>query len=216
MGPWAKRLRAGFDCYLQGDVLCALALYSEAAELGYDVAASNAAFILDRRKVRIAVDKQRREDMNIAEDRSESKVWTETMSIRFHSMAATEGHVPSFVAIGDAFFYGRSGLPRDPAIASWWYSRASASGLVRGSYNLGYMYEHGLGVRRDFALAWTYYERARKKALANDGLDQHLSGMPIEVLISLAKLRVMNVRRSYLRIRFNTSWTNHVRACGEV
>ena len=28
--------------------------------------------------------------------------------------------------------------------------------------------------------------------------------------------RVMNVRRSYLRIRFNTSWTNHVRACGEV
>ena len=28
--------------------------------------------------------------------------------------------------------------------------------------------------------------------------------------------RVMNVRRSYLRIRFNTTWTNHVRACGEV
>ncbi|CAM9311734.1 unnamed protein product [Ascophyllum nodosum] len=30
------------------------------------------------------------------------------------------------------------------------------------------------------------------------------------------KCWVMNVRRSYLRIRFNTSWTNHVRACGEV
>ena len=33
---------------------------------------------------------------------------------------------------------------------------------------------------------------------------------------SLCSYRVMNVRRSYLRIRFNTSWTNHVRACGEV
>ena len=32
----------------------------------------------------------------------------------------------------------------------------------------------------------------------------------------LCSYRVMNVRRSYLRIRFNTSWTNHVRACGEV
>ncbi|CAM9512302.1 unnamed protein product [Ascophyllum nodosum] len=33
---------------------------------------------------------------------------------------------------------------------------------------------------------------------------------------NLCSYRVMNVRRSYLRIRFNTSWTNHVRACGEV
>lgn len=41
-----------------------------------------------------------------------SPVWTDTMSTRFHIMAATAGYQPSFLAIGDAFFYGRGGFPR--------------------------------------------------------------------------------------------------------
>lgn len=39
-------------------------------------------------------------------------VWADAMSTRFHVMAATKGYQPSFLAIGDAFFYGRGGLPR--------------------------------------------------------------------------------------------------------
>ena len=43
---------------------------------------------------------------------SPAPVWVDTMSIRFHTMAAAKGYHPSFLAIGDAFFYGRGGLPR--------------------------------------------------------------------------------------------------------
>ena len=41
-----------------------------------------------------------------------SGVWTDTMSTRFHIMSAVAGYQPSYLAIGDAFFYGRGGLPR--------------------------------------------------------------------------------------------------------
>ena len=42
------------------------------------------------------------------------------------------------------------------------------------------------------------------------------TGFSIHLLSAVCSYRVMNVRGSYLRIRVNTSWTNHVRACGEV
>lgn len=48
----------------------------------------------------------------VAGDKSQHRKWMKMMSIRFHIMAASESYVPSFVSIGDAFFYGRSGLPR--------------------------------------------------------------------------------------------------------
>ncbi|CAM9350301.1 unnamed protein product [Ectocarpus fasciculatus] len=103
-GPWGRRLRLAFDCYLQGDMLSALAMYSEVAELGYEVAASNAAFLLDEGKLRL--------DGESFQGGRSAPVWSETMSVRLHIMAAMKGYIPSFLAIGDAFFYGRAGLPR--------------------------------------------------------------------------------------------------------
>lgn len=41
-----------------------------------------------------------------------SPEWMQSMSVRWHIMAADKGHLPSFLAIGDAFFYGKGGLPR--------------------------------------------------------------------------------------------------------
>lgn len=38
--------------------------------------------------------------------------WGHIMSVRFHIMAADKGYLPSFLAIGDAFFYGWGALPR--------------------------------------------------------------------------------------------------------
>lgn len=52
---------------------------------------------------------------------------------------------------------------------------------------LGYMHEHGLGVPRDYDLAWSYYDRARRGSIAD--VDQRLDGMPIELLIALARFR---------------------------
>ncbi|CAM9568879.1 unnamed protein product [Scytosiphon promiscuus] len=110
VGPWGRRLRQAFDCYIQGDILSALALYAQVAELGYEVAASNAAFLLERGKVRFDGEIFQGGGDSF-EDRAKA-AWAETMCIRFHFQAALKGYLPSFLAIGDAFFYGRAGLPR--------------------------------------------------------------------------------------------------------
>lgn len=120
----------------------------QAADLGYEVAASNAAFLLDEGKIRLDGELFQGELSDVQTRKIELKhfflhvilssksahvilsstyvhanfgdhtggrsapVWSETMAVRLHIMAATKGYAPSFLAIGDAFFYGRAGLPR--------------------------------------------------------------------------------------------------------
>ncbi|CAM9802888.1 unnamed protein product, partial [Sphacelaria rigidula] len=167
-------------------------------ELGYEVSASNAAYIMDRQKIALrdpSSQGPRSDESRAGGDRSSE--WMQAMSVRWHIMAADKGYSPSFLHIGDAFFYGRGGLPRDTSAACWWYSRASASGSARGSYNLGYMHEHGLGVSRNYELAWTYYDRARESGHADrSDVNQGLDGMPIELLVLLAKTRLFLNRAS--------------------
>ena len=47
-GPWSSLSRWALESYLKGDVVKAFLLYSRMAELGYEVAQSNAAWILDK------------------------------------------------------------------------------------------------------------------------------------------------------------------------
>lgn len=51
------------------------------------------------------------------------------------------------------------------------------------------MYEHGLGVPRDYEAAWAHYDRARKIMPVEGDVDQRMNGVPIEVLVFLAKTR---------------------------
>lgn len=53
----------------------------------------------------------------------------------------------------------------------------------------GYLYEHGLGVPLDYAKALMFYDRARSVPAAMADVDQGLTGMPIQLLIFLAKIR---------------------------
>ena len=84
---WAARdVRAGFDAYLRGDAGRALLWYAEAAETGTDVAAANAAWLLDRDSdVRALVGN------------------TMPLAIRFHRLASTlDGGGDGYAALGDA------------------------------------------------------------------------------------------------------------------
>lgn len=38
--------------------------------------------------------------------------WSDNISVRLHVLAALKGQLESYLAIGDAFFYGKAGLPR--------------------------------------------------------------------------------------------------------
>ena len=57
-GPWGSLLRWALESYLKGQTTRALLLYSRVAELGYEVAQINAAWILDKfRKYDICIGK---------------------------------------------------------------------------------------------------------------------------------------------------------------
>lgn len=58
--------------------------------------------------------------------------------------------------------------------------------MVRGSYNLGFMYEFGLGVPLDYRKALMFYDRASSTVA---DVDQNLNGLPIQLLVSIAKAR---------------------------
>lgn len=58
--------------------------------------------------------------------------------------------------------------------------------MARGSYNLAFMHEFGLGVPPDYRKALMFYDRA-SSAVAS--VDENLKGLPIQLLVSIAKAR---------------------------
>lgn len=97
-GPWSSLSRWALDSYLKGDVGKAFLLYSRMAELGYEVAQSNAAWILD---------KFGEASMCIGE----SGICTEAeRHQRSHALwwqASEQGNEHAALLIGDAYYYGR-------------------------------------------------------------------------------------------------------------
>ncbi len=97
-GPWGSLMWWALECYLKGQIGKALLLYLRAAELGYEAAQSNAAWILEKYhsegiclgKAGLCTDVERHQ--------------------RAHTLwryAAEQGNEHAALLIGDAYFYGR-------------------------------------------------------------------------------------------------------------
>ena len=54
---------------------------------------------------------------------------------------------------------------KDYTLAIKIFEDLDSKGNLKASYNLGHMYENGLGVKKDFNKAIEYYEKASKKGL---------------------------------------------------
>ncbi|GAB2292583.1 ERAD-associated E3 ubiquitin-protein ligase component hrd3a [Dionaea muscipula] len=149
-GPWCSLSRWALESYLKGDIGKALLLYSRMAELGYEVAQSNAAWILDKYG-----------------DRSmcmgESGFCTDAeRHQRAHSLwwqASEQGNEHAALLIGDAYYYGR-GTVKDYDRAAEAYMHAKSQSNAQAMFNLGYMHEHGQGLPYDLHLAKRYYDQA--------------------------------------------------------
>ncbi|KAM0937007.1 putative ERAD-associated E3 ubiquitin-protein ligase component HRD3 [Dioscorea sansibarensis] len=150
MGPWNSLLKWALESYLKGDVGKALILYSRMAELGYEVAQSNAAWILD---------KYGKHSMCIGE----SGFCTDTeRDLRKHAFwlhASDQGNDHAALAIGDAYYYGR-GTATDYEHAAKAYLRAVSLSNAQAMFNLGYMHEHGQGLPLSLHLAKRFYHKA--------------------------------------------------------
>ncbi|XP_042502891.1 ERAD-associated E3 ubiquitin-protein ligase component HRD3A-like [Macadamia integrifolia] len=151
-GPWSSLSRWALESYLKGEVGKAFLLYSRMAELGYEVAQSNAAWILDRFGERsmcmgeagFCTDAERHQ-------RAHSLWW----------QASEQGNEHAALLIGDAYYYGR-GTERDYDRAAEAYMHAKSQSNAQAMFNIGYMHEHGQGLPFDLHLAKRYYDEAQE------------------------------------------------------
>ncbi|KAG9458617.1 hypothetical protein H6P81_003125 [Aristolochia fimbriata] len=149
-GPWGSLSKWALDSYIKGEVGKALLLYSRLAEMGYEVAQSNAAWILDKYgehstcmgELGFCTDAERHQ-------RAHSLWW----------QASEQGNEHAALLIGDAYYYGR-GTDKDYERAAEAYLHAHSQSNAQAMFNLGYMHEHGQGLPLDLHLAKRYYDQA--------------------------------------------------------
>jgi SEL1 protein len=149
-GPWSSLSRWALESYLKGDVGKAFLLYSRMAELGYEVAQSNAAWILDKYGERSMCIGESGFCMNAERHQRAHSLWWQ---------ASEQGNEHAALLIGDAYYYGR-GTERDYDRAAEAYKHAKSQSNAQAMFNLGYMHEHGLGLPYDLHLAKRYYDQA--------------------------------------------------------
>ena len=131
------------------------------AELGYEVAQSNVAFILDRQES----DLYNRDQM-----------WKRALV--YWTRAAAQGYSGARVRLGDYYYYGL-GTNQDYETAAFHYRIASEQQHnAQAMFNLGYMHELGHGMRQDIHLAKRFYDMAAETS----------TDAKVPVAMALAKL----------------------------
>ncbi|ESP02809.1 hypothetical protein LOTGIDRAFT_110816, partial [Lottia gigantea] len=142
-GKWSEMLMDAHKLYKEGHVDNALNKYLFLAELGYEVAQSNVAYLLDQ---------------------GESAMFPVTegyqRALLQFTRAATQGSTIARVKMGDYHYYGY-GTEIDYESAAIHYRLATEQQHnAQAMFNLGYMHEYGLGLKQDIHLAKRFYDMA--------------------------------------------------------
>ncbi|KDO32589.1 hypothetical protein SPRG_03063 [Saprolegnia parasitica CBS 223.65] len=130
-GAWDHELRSAYRAYVAGDYTQAFRKYVVMAEQGYEVAQHNAAYLLEHQL-----------GMSPA-------VALGDQTIRMYKAAAGQGNVDANLKLGDFYYYGYGTTAPNFVRAMAHYAMA-ANRNAQASFNLGYMYEHGIGSSQDF------------------------------------------------------------------
>ncbi|QLQ79164.1 hypothetical protein HG537_0B05120 [Torulaspora globosa] len=175
----APQLRTAYGELLRGNAEVALWGYALAAEQGFEPAQVSAAYILYQLPCNF-------------EEPPRTLPERKQMAISYYIRAFKQDNVDAGVVAGDIFY--RMGNYSKALSA---YQSAALKFSPQAIWNLGYMYEHGLGTEVDFHLAKRYYDQAL----------EHNSKLYLAVKLSVLKLRlkswltwVTNGRLKYGRI----------------
>ncbi|KAL7727678.1 hypothetical protein ACLKA6_013274 [Drosophila palustris] len=164
-GRWSSRLMHAYNDYKQNRIDEAYMHYALMAEVGYEVAQSNAAFLLDR------------EEVHVFNDRHEDLI----RAFYYWKRAAGQGYSAAQVKLGDYYYYGW-GTKTDFETAAALYRKASEQQYnAQAMFNLGYMHEQGLGMKKDWHLAKRLYDLAAETN----------SDAKVPVAIALFKLQML-------------------------
>lgn len=142
-GPWAVSLMEAHQLYKDGNIDQALLKYTFMAELGYEVAQSNVAYILDQGESSLFTEKE-----------------TYQRALLHWTRAASQGSTVARLKMGDYHYYGY-GTEIDYETAATHYRLATEQQHnAQAMFNLGYMHENGLGLKQDVHLAKRFYDMA--------------------------------------------------------
>ncbi|KAB1262268.1 Protein sel-1-like protein 2 [Camelus dromedarius] len=171
LGHWAEKFLTAYFAYKDGDIDSSLVQYALLAEMGYEVAQSNSAFILESKKAKIL---------------EKEKMYP--MALLLWNRAAIQGNAFARVKLGDYHYYGY-GTKKDHQTAATHYSiAADKHRSAQAMFNLAYMYEHGLGITKNIHLARRLYDLA-----ARTSPDAH-----IPVFFARVKLETVHLLRDIL------------------
>ncbi|KDR75713.1 hypothetical protein GALMADRAFT_69060 [Galerina marginata CBS 339.88] len=145
-----------------------------AAERGYEIAQNNLAYVLDQDKSILRL--TRFSPMTPSKDHASLAL---TQWIR----AAAQRNIDALVKVGDYYYHGlgvaeESEQSRLEKAARYYQSASDTQMSALAMWNLGWMYENGVGVSQDFHLAKRHYDLALETN----------SEAYLPVVLSLAKL----------------------------
>lgn len=133
----APHLREAFVELLLGNTEAALWLYAQAAEQGFETAQTNTAFLLYQPSF-------------LLEDPPQVPQERKLLAATYYKRAYGQHNTDALVVAGNIYY--NMGLYVEAA------ELYRASSTPQGSWNLGYMYEFGLGVKQSFHLASRHYK----------------------------------------------------------
>lgn len=143
-GSWSVGVMDAYNDHKSGRHNTAFLKFLLMAEMGYEDAQLNAAFLLDKGLVTLF-------------DKEDCMRRTYVL----YKRAADQGNSFARVRLGDFYFYGVAGTPVDFGAAVSQYKVAvDAHANPQAMFNLGYMYEMGLGLQKDLHLAKRFYDKA--------------------------------------------------------
>lgn len=143
-GKWSEMLMFAYQDFRAYRFEQAFLQYALMSELGYEVAQSNAAYLLDKREV------------NLFKDRKEDLV----RALQYWGKAAAQGYSPAQVKLGDYYYYGLGTHVDYETAASHYRLASDQQHNAQAMFNLGYMHEQGLGLKKDIHLAKRFYDLA--------------------------------------------------------
>lgn len=161
-GIMAPQLSVSYGSLLRGNAEIALWGYAQAAEQGFEPAQVSAAYILYQLPCNLE------EPPRTLSERKQ-------MAITYYIRAFKQDNVDAGVVAGDIFY--RMGN-HSKAVSV--YQSAALKFSPQAIWNLGYMYEHGLGTEMDFHLAKRYYDQVL----------EHNSKLYLPVKLSVLKLQL--------------------------
>lgn len=169
-GKWTNMFIEAYNLYRHGQIEQAFMIYLYLAELGYEVAQSNVAYLLDQMSNQLT---------NIYSNKNEQF----KRALIYWNRAAVQGFHTARVKLGDYFYYGYGTEQNYETAANHYKSATEQSQNAQAMFNLAYMHEKGLGLKRDPHLAKRFYDLA-----AETSADAYL---PVTIILFKLHLEIL-------------------------